>query len=272
MLYFHANTEQIIRVVTANLPQGILLTGLPGVGLFTVGQAIAGESVIAVLHPKNSNDEPNKQGSISIETVRDLYQYARAKQNKQATIIIRDADKMTVSAQNAFLKLLEEPSSHLHFILTAHNSAQLLPTILSRVQIHTINPISQQQSISLLDDLNVTDTTKQQQLLFMASGLPAALHHFSSDENLFENHVQLIKDARSFLTETPYQKLVITQKYHNDRAKTLALLRYCTKLVRHNMKKHASKSHISQLNKLIITEEAIARNYNSKLQLTRFVL
>lgn len=46
--------------------------------------------------------------------------------------IIDDADCMNESAQNALLKLLEEPPAHVRFILCASNAGALLDTVRSR--------------------------------------------------------------------------------------------------------------------------------------------
>ena len=46
--------------------------------------------------------------------------------------IIEDADMMNVQAQNAALKLLEEPPAGVMFILCAENAQLLLPTVRSR--------------------------------------------------------------------------------------------------------------------------------------------
>ena len=55
--------------------------------------------------------------------------------------IICEADNMGASAQNAILKLLEEPPSHAAFILTAENPAGLLSTVRSRcVEVSLLPP------------------------------------------------------------------------------------------------------------------------------------
>ena len=46
--------------------------------------------------------------------------------------IVNDADLMNLSAQNAFLQILEEPPPHVVFILGTDNPAALLPTVRSR--------------------------------------------------------------------------------------------------------------------------------------------
>ena len=49
--------------------------------------------------------------------------------------IIHDADRITVQAQNAFLKNLEEPPKGSSFILSSGNPHTLLPTVISRCQL-----------------------------------------------------------------------------------------------------------------------------------------
>ncbi len=59
---------------------------------------------------------------------------------KGRTVIIEDASVMTIEAQNALLKTLEEPPEEAILILGAPSDTNLLPTILSRCQIVILNP------------------------------------------------------------------------------------------------------------------------------------
>lgn len=75
--------------------------------------------------------------SITIAQVRRLQiQLSRRplKLPKQIGLILQ-AETMTVPAQNAFLKLLEEPTPSTILVLATPNPYQLLPTLLSRSQI-----------------------------------------------------------------------------------------------------------------------------------------
>lgn len=65
--------------------------------------------------------------------------------------IIKDADKMNLSASNALLKFLEEPFSNHYLILLSSNPQLLLDTIKSRCQImrfKPISPIAMQESLT----------------------------------------------------------------------------------------------------------------------------
>lgn len=56
----------------------------------------------------------------------------RPNEAKMRMILIPDADQMNEQAQNAVLKLLEEPPDNTFFILMAEKISRLLPTLLSR--------------------------------------------------------------------------------------------------------------------------------------------
>lgn len=64
--------------------------------------------------------------------------------------VLCGAENMTDQAQNALLKILEEPPEHTVFILTAENRSMLLPTILSRVQTIRLEPLTPAEILSVL--------------------------------------------------------------------------------------------------------------------------
>ncbi len=59
--------------------------------------------------------------------------------------IIHQAHTMTVQAQNALLKTLEEPPAYAVFLLLAENTEAFLPTVLSRTVTLKINPLSEDE-------------------------------------------------------------------------------------------------------------------------------
>lgn len=77
----------------------------------------------------------NNRKTIGVETIRFIKEQAYIKPNEleYKVFIIKDAHIMTTEAQNAFLKLLEEPPSYVIFLLLCENTRNLLPTVKSRV-------------------------------------------------------------------------------------------------------------------------------------------
>lgn len=78
-----------------------------------------------------------QEDAIGIEIVREIKTWLskKAYQEKKRFIIIYQAQNLTVEAQNALLKTLEEPPENTVIVLTTDNRYQLLPTIISRCQI-----------------------------------------------------------------------------------------------------------------------------------------
>ena len=79
---------------------------------------------------------------ISVQQIREVRSDAYTVPNdaKEKVYVIRDAGSMNPSAQNAFLKVLEEPPSFTHFILLAQNAGELLQTVRSRCKQILIAP------------------------------------------------------------------------------------------------------------------------------------
>lgn len=77
-----------------------------------------------------------KQRSIDIEQVRDAQKAMAisALPNAYRTCVINDAHMLTLQAQNALLKMLEEPPKNSVIILVTHRTGSLLSTLISRCQ------------------------------------------------------------------------------------------------------------------------------------------
>jgi DNA polymerase-3 subunit delta' len=80
------------------------------------------------------DEAAQKQKTLRIDTVREFtrYVYQKAVLSPWKIFIINDAHTLNINAQNAMLKILEEPPSGTVFILIAAKKNLLLPTIISR--------------------------------------------------------------------------------------------------------------------------------------------
>ncbi len=76
---------------------------------------------------------PDKQ-NIGIDQARDIKKFLSQKPfaAKVKTVILMEADLLTVEAQNALLKILEEPPEYARLYLLTKTESSLLPTVLSR--------------------------------------------------------------------------------------------------------------------------------------------
>ena len=97
-------------------------------------------------HPDVIYFQPLKNGkTYTIEDVREqLLETVDLKpfQYEKKIYIIEKADTLNIQSQNALLKTLEEPPAHAVFLLLAERAEAFLPTILSRVVVMKIRPLS----------------------------------------------------------------------------------------------------------------------------------
>ncbi len=75
------------------------------------------------------------QSEYSINQIREIQKEAHIHQPMRRTYIFEGFDNASLEAQNACLKLLEEPPDAVEFILVVSNTYTVLPTIISRTKI-----------------------------------------------------------------------------------------------------------------------------------------
>ena len=100
--------------------------------------------VFRAVHPDVLFTDPvgsAKTAAIKVDQVREIISTAHLlpSEGKSKVYVLRNADKMNPQAQNALLKLLEEPPSSACFILACENAAALLPTVRSRCELLQVN-------------------------------------------------------------------------------------------------------------------------------------
>lgn len=272
-LILHPTTERFVAAFLKNPPHALLITGAYGIGASSLAAHIAKQispTVLTVLPEKDEKVDKEK-GIISVSLIRRLYQQTRTS-TKSRVIIIDYAERMAPAAQNSFLKLLEEPVSHTFFILVSHEPAKLLPTIHSRVQRLDMLSITRQQSESLLATLGVSDTIKQTQLLYIASGLPAELTRLINSPEYFERNASFVRDAKLLLQGSTYEKLVLAHRYKDDRPGIQRVLDIAMMMARQNLTVNSTATATARLNRLCAAYDTIAANGNIRLQLARAVI
>lgn len=250
-----------------------LLTGPRGVGLKTLALHLATSAgkVHSIVEPIAKM--PKGQAIINAERIRELYDATRTNLDGKHFIIIDDADRMNVTAQNALLKLLEEPNSSVHFILTSHAPDVLLPTIRSRTWQFNVSPVDEMASRRLLKSHGVNDETRLAQLLYVASGLPAELTRLSSEGVDFDRLLSSVTLARQFIEGSAYDRLIVVNRLKDDREGALKFIDTTIMLLKRTMKgTEDPRSTLRLIDNLLGAHEVIRANGNVRLQLAAAVV
>lgn len=95
----------------------------------------------------------DKEGTIGIGEVRELQKtlFLKPLNGETKAVILKNSQNLTIEAQNALLKILEEPPSSALIILTASQKELLLSTILSRckiIEFKSETPLYSEEEIS----------------------------------------------------------------------------------------------------------------------------
>ncbi len=96
-------------------------------------------------HPDIIYVNPEKdRATIGVDPIRDMITESLVKPfyKQHKVFIINEGDILTAQAQNAFLKIIEEPPQYAVFIFVCSNSEILLETVRSRAVTITFTPLS----------------------------------------------------------------------------------------------------------------------------------
>lgn len=97
-------------------------------------------------------DAASNNGVDEIRKLNDSVQFLPTKLTKKV-YIIDEAHMLTIAAWNALLKTIEEPPEHVIFIFATTEFAKIPSTIVSRCQCFQFNRISEQDTITLLENV-----------------------------------------------------------------------------------------------------------------------
>ena len=115
---------------------------------------------------KRLRREPSK-ATIGVEELRLFREdmFLSATESEHKIYIIEEADKMTPNAQNALLKVLEEPPSRVMIMLLCEESDKILTTIKSRSQLITMQRFSPENITDYLTEKGIVHSSDRAKLL-----------------------------------------------------------------------------------------------------------
>lgn len=127
-----------------------------------------------------------KKASFGVDDVRNIIEEVSKKpyEGNEKVIIIHEGDKLTIQAQNALLKTIEEPPKGVFIILLSESLELLLDTIKSRCQVYKLTPLNKEHMLSFIKKINITQEEGILSALAYAEGIPGRAERILHDENL----------------------------------------------------------------------------------------
>ena len=152
-------------ITSGRVPHALLLEGAAGTGKKTFALYAASlflnrdyqpgtyEKILAGNHPDLIWVKGDGSArSFHIDAIREIRDsaYLLPNQSDRKVYLLSDCQSMSIPAQNALLKLLEEPPAHCLLILTVDSRKSLLETIFSRCESISFYPASVEECKSFL--------------------------------------------------------------------------------------------------------------------------
>ncbi|MEX1995351.1 MAG: hypothetical protein WD887_01070, partial [Candidatus Saccharimonadales bacterium] len=160
--------------------------------------------------------KPEDKQEIPIDKIRQTIRATRLKmpEGKHRVIFIEQAESLSTEAQNALLKILEEPPTQTTFILTVPSVDKVLSTITSRVRSLTVHPVNLEISTGHYRKQYPANQVETAWRLSQGSaGLLQALLLQDRDHPL----KSAVDEAKKLLGQSTYERLLTFEKIGSDR-------------------------------------------------------
>lgn len=217
----HSDVKQRLEssVLNGKVSHAYIFAGKRGVGKTTMAKAFAdvltdGSIADVTVVTNEHYGVETKSDIVAVDTVRaaSADMYMKPYLADKRVFIIPDAEKMNAQAQNALLKIFEEPPAYCVIILITQNDNMLLPTIRSRAVTVRFGALcdSQVRDYVTKNGVNASDI-----VIRLASGSIGMVQELSDNEELEDvlgTFVELFKRVGTGTAECIYSLMDYFQR------------------------------------------------------------
>jgi DNA polymerase-3 subunit delta' len=171
------------------------------------------------------------QQTLSIDTVREVSRNValRPVEGQWRVVIVDDVETMQETAQEAFLKTLEEPPAFTILLLLTTDATTLLPTILSRCVVLRMQTAESSDIAERLIDSGIepdvaTETAR------LAQGLPGWAIRAVRDPAMRESRAADVQETMAWIRADRYQRMILAiaqaDAFSSDKNRVFARLHF----------------------------------------------
>lgn len=282
-LVLHPNTQAQLDTFVVAPSHAVLLSGPTGTGKTRVAAALAAKLLVTTeaelaRHAYYREVVP-KNDSISIEQIRELITFFKLIVPGPLTIkriaVIQDADSLGTEAQNALLKLLEEPPADSILILTSSRPLRLLTTIRSRLQQLQLPAPSEVAITSYFVAAGYSEPAIKAALLRDGTNIAKVKQILESSDDTSDDIIALVKRV---LSASPYERLLLVDSLAKQKDRAGLFAETLVTVAAASLEVAATKGAATvprwrdMLQVAYTAENALERSGNAKLVLTELML
>lgn len=169
----------------------------------------------------------SEKSSFGVDDVRDIIEevYKKPFEKDKKVIIIHEGNKLTIQAQNALLKTIEEPPKGVYIIILCESLELILDTIKSRCEIYKLKPLTKSELYEYIKIKKFNyDENEIKSAIAFSEGVPGRIDRYFNDDKLRElrnNIVILIKNLNKNDLEAILQQEESFSNLKNDKEEVL---------------------------------------------------
>jgi DNA polymerase-3 subunit delta' len=243
----------------------LLISGQAGSGKSKLAKYLAAE--LLGISPDKLNThphliligKPDNKAEIPIDAVREMIRKLDLRVASSSDslinriIIIEDAQSLSIEAQNALLKLLEEPPAKSLVILTAISEDSLLPTVASRMQKINITQPTMAQSLNYFSGYSKGDVERAYRLSRGAASLMEALLSEPDNHSL----KIAVNQAKDYMAANSYGRLIQVQSLSKDKQTFATFLDALSRVLAALNEENIIKKRHQAAMRILATREAV---------------
>jgi len=297
LLSFKDNFKELVNLsLKNNLPNKLLFSGNVGIGKSTFafhlinylfsydenGSYNLKDNEIDINNKSyklvSNNTHPNlliidsiDKKFIEISKIREILNFSSKTSfsNKKKIVLIDNVEKLNINASNALLKILEEPSTNLFFILIHTSHKKLISTISSRcIKFNFFITVSEKEKIinNVTENDFYKDLSSDFKVKYLAPKFYIDLHNFIKKEKIELNDLNLkfllnfIFNKRNYLKDVFvnenlqilieiffYKKIFLRNNFENDYKIFKQTINKISNMNRFNLDKDSSLLEIKNI-------------------------
>ncbi len=251
-----------LQRLISNTPHAVLVIGDQAVNNDLVANWFAHQVTDSLNILKFGSD------GFKIDDVREISRISRTKNKKaghKRVIQIIDFQNARVEAQNALLKVLEQPVMGLVFVISSSNSSKILDTIKSRTaNVHLTTP-----SFAEYQEYYTKATSSQLKTAFAATAGDMSL----IDDYLRDND-DALELAKQVLSSDVYQRLGYIGRLTSDKNLFIGVISYIKNILVYKLEANPSAIYLYSPKIKLCTEllDQSNVNANKKLMLLKLLI